>query len=313
MSHTAVRVAAGVIADADGRVLLARRPAGAHQGGLWEFPGGKAEPGESIGEALRRELAEELGLEVLVHRPLIRVRHAYADREVVLDVHRVTEWRGEPVGLEGQPLVWVPPEELGRWPMPPADKPIVAAVQLPDVYLITPAPEGAPEAFAHRLDAALRRGVRLVQLRAPGWERAAVEPYAVAALARCRARGAQLLIHRDWALAASIGADGVHLTASQLAGEGRRPLPDGMLFGASCHDPEELMRAEAIGADFAVLGPVLPTRSHPGAPGIGWDRFAAWSDAARIPIYALGGMHSDMVQEAWRHGAQGVAGISGLW
>jgi 8-oxo-dGTP diphosphatase len=308
-----LRVAAGVIVDGAGRVLLARRPDGAHQGGLWEFPGGKAEPGESIGEALRRELAEELGLEVLAHRPLIRVRHAYADREVVLDVHCVTEWRGDPVGLEGQPLVWVPPEELGRWPMPPADRPVVAAVQLPDTYLITPAPEGAPEAFAQRLDLALRRGIRLVLLRAPGWAPPAVEPYALAALARCRARGARLLLHRDAALAASIGADGVHLTASQLAGIERPAQPDGLLVGASCHAPEELARAEAIGADFAVLGPVLPTQSHPGAPGIGWDRFADWSDAARLPVYALGGMRPDMLREAWRHGAQGVAGIRGLW
>lgn len=313
MSLTALRVAAGVIADAGGRILLARRPDGAHQGGLWEFPGGKAEPGETLGEALRRELAEELGLEVLAHRPLIRVHHAYADREVVLDVHRVTEWRGEPVGLEGQPLAWVPPADLGCWPMPSADRPIVAAVQLPDMYLITPVPEGDPETFAHRLDAALRRGVRLVQLRAPGWERAAVEPYAAAAFVRCRAHGARLLIHHDWELAASVGADGVHLTALQLAGVRRRPLPDDMLVGASCHDPEELVLAEAIGADFAVLGPVLPTRSHPGAPGIGWDRFGVWSDAARIPVYALGGMQPDMLREAWRHGAQGVAGISGLW
>ena len=313
MVPLSLRVAAGVIADPDGRVLLARRADDAHQGGLWEFPGGKAERGEGIGEALRRELAEELGIEVRAHRPLIRVRHAYADREVVLDVHRVTDWRGEPAGLEGQPLAWVPPQELGRWPMPAADRPIVAAVQLPDTYLITPVPEGAPEAFAHRLDGALRRGVRLVQLRAPGWTRPAVEPYAVAALARCRARGARLLIHRDGDLAAAIGADGVHLTASQLAGAGSCPVPEGMLVGASCHDPEELARAEAVGVDFAVLGPVLPTRSHPGAPGIGWGRFAAWTDAACIPVYALGGMRTDMVEDAWRHGAQGVAGISGLW
>jgi 8-oxo-dGTP diphosphatase len=260
-----------------------------------------------------RELAEELGLEVLAHRPLIRVRHAYPDRVVILDVHRVTAWRGEPVGLEGQPLAWVPAAELAAWPMPAADRPIVAAVQLPELYLVTPTPSGSPADFAHRLDVALRRGIGLVQLRAPGWDRAAVEPYARAAAERCRCRGARLLIHRDWRLAEAIGAAGVHLTAAQLAEVARRPLPDAMLVAASCHDAAELARAEAVGADFAVLGPVLPTRSHPGAPGIGWDRFAAWTDAARIPVYALGGMRADMVEDAWRHGAQGVAGISRLW
>jgi 8-oxo-dGTP diphosphatase len=308
-----IRVAAAVIEDGFGRILLARRPVGAHQGGLWEFPGGKVEPGEAIGEALRREIAEELGIEVLAHRPLIRVRHAYADRHVILDVHRVTDYRGRPAGLEGQPLAWAHPAELDRYEMPAADRPIVAAARLPDTYLITPEPAGGPDAFVATLRRALRRGVRLVQLRAPRLTRALLEPYALAAVAACRAAGARLLVGRDWALARDIGADGVHLASGQLSGLRGRPLPQPLLVAVSCHDPAELRGAEALDADFAVLSPVLPTRTHPEAAPLGWDRFAAWVDAATLPVYALGGMTRALTEQSWQHGAQGIAGIRGLW
>ena len=313
MTVPPIHVVAAVLEDAAGRILLARRPDGAHQGGLWEFPGGKVEPGESPGGALRRELREELGIEVLAHRPLIRVHHAYADREVVLDVHRVTAWSGEAVGLEGQPLAWVATAELAGYPMPAADRPIVTAIRLPEPYLITPPGPGEPDRFVAALKTALRAGIRLVQLRLPGLERSELERLGHLALPLCREVGARLLIHADWELAQALGADGVHLTARQLGRLVERPLPPGFLVGTSCHDATELARAEALGADFAVLGPVLPTASHPGAPHLGWERFAVLVEQARIPVYALGGMSPDLLDTAWRHGAQGVAGIRGFW
>ncbi len=313
MTVPPIHVVAAVLEDAVGRILLARRPDGAHQGGLWEFPGGKVEPGESAGAALRRELREELGIEVLEHRPLIRVHHAYADREVVLDVHRVTAHAGEAVGLEGQPLAWVAPAELSGYPMPAADRPIVTAIRLPDTYLVTPPDPGEPDGFAASLKAALRGGIRLVQLRLPGLEGMEVERFARTALPLCREAGARLLIHGDWELAEALRADGVHLTAAQLQRLVERPVPPGFLVGASCHVGAELARAEALGVDFAVLGPVLPTASHVGAPHLGWERFAALAEQARIPVYALGGMSPGLLDTAWRHGAQGVAGIRGFW
>jgi 8-oxo-dGTP diphosphatase len=313
VSVAPIHVVAAVLEDAGGRVLLAQRAADAHQGGLWEFPGGKVEPGESAGEALRRELREEIAVEVRAHRPLIRVRHAYADRTVVLDVHRVTAYAGEATGLEGQPLAWVDPAELDRYPMPAADRPIVTAIRLPDTYVITPPEPGDLDAFTASLKSVLRHGHRLVQLRLPGLDRAAVEPYARRAVALCGESGARLLLHRNTALAEAVGADGVHLTAAQVRGMTGRPVPPGRLVAASCHDGEELARAEALGADFAVLSPVLPTASHPCAPHLGWDRFAALVEAARIPVYALGGLSPGLIDTAWRHGAQGVAGIRGFW
>jgi 8-oxo-dGTP diphosphatase len=307
-----IHVAAAVLEDAQGRILLTRRPEHVHQGGLWEFPGGKLEPGETIGHGLVRELAEELGVQVQGHRPLIQVRHDYGDKSVLLDVHRVTAYAGVPQGLEGQPLAWVAPEALGDYPMPAADVPIVAAVRLPPVYLFTPPAVPDPQRLLTELEAALEAGQRLVQLRVFDLPRAGHEALARRALKLCRAAGAWLLINADIELAAGVGADGVHLHARQLAALKARP--EGFRWvAASCHEPGELARAAALGLDFAVLSPVLPTPSHPDAAPLGWEGFAAAVAAARLPVYALGGMRPELLATAWQHGAQGIAGIRGLW
>lgn len=124
-----LQVAVGVLRDGAGRVLLARRRAGSHLGGLWEFPGGKVEDRESPAEALRRELAEELGVQVLAHRPLLTVRHDYGERRVCLRVHEVLRFAGEPRGCEGQPLRWVDCGELGQYAFPRANRAIVERLQ----------------------------------------------------------------------------------------------------------------------------------------------------------------------------------------
>ncbi len=124
-----VHVAVGVIVDPGGPVLIAKRPEHAHQGGLWEFPGGKVEPDETAEAALRRELWEELGIELCAAEPLLEVRHAYADKTVLLDVWRVTAYRGEPHGREGQPLVWILPADMLDSAFPVADAPIIARLR----------------------------------------------------------------------------------------------------------------------------------------------------------------------------------------
>jgi len=121
-----VTVAVGIVKDAQGRVLVSRRAVDAHQGGLWEFPGGKVEPGEEIEVALVREFREELGVEVLASEALMLIEHDYGDKQVRLDVRRVTRWQGEARGLEGQPLAWQLPEELRDWSFPAANAPILS-------------------------------------------------------------------------------------------------------------------------------------------------------------------------------------------
>ena len=124
-----VHVAAAVIRGVDGRILIARRADTQHQGGLWEFPGGKVEAGESVEAALGRELKEELGIVVEAARPLIQVQHDYPDKQVLLDVWEVSAFTGEPHGAEGQPLAWVAQRELADYAFPAANQPIVAAAR----------------------------------------------------------------------------------------------------------------------------------------------------------------------------------------
>lgn len=308
-----VHVAAGALIDGAGRVLVAKRPDRAHQGGLWEFPGGKLEAGESVGAALARELYEELGIVVRRARPLIGVEHAYADKTVRLDVWRVEDWSGVPHGREGQPLAWREPAGLDPADFPAADVPVLAALRLPPLYLVSGEPADTPALFLARLDAALARGVRLVQLRAKALPAAALATLYRAAHARCRAAGARLLLNGTPALAAVLEADGVHLDARRLAACTQRPLPAGRLVGASCHTAAELAHARAIGCDFAVLGPVAATATHPGAVALGWARFAAMAAGAGLPVYALGGLGPEDLAAAWTAGAQGVAAIRALW
>jgi 8-oxo-dGTP diphosphatase len=127
-----VHVVAAAVIDAKGRVLIAQRPAGTHLAGGWEFPGGKLEPGEERLAGLRRELREELGITIATPRPLIRVRHAYPSREVLLDIWVVARYSGEPGGLDGQALRWCTLDELAVAELLPADKPIVALLRLPE-------------------------------------------------------------------------------------------------------------------------------------------------------------------------------------
>ena len=119
-----ISVAVGVLVDTHGRILITRRAKNAHQGGLWEFPGGKLELGESVLEALRRELSEELGTDIAGSTPLMTLEHDYQDKQVLLDIHLVREWRGEPRGLEGQPLAWVPAEALTNYAFQPLMTPL---------------------------------------------------------------------------------------------------------------------------------------------------------------------------------------------
>lgn len=308
-----VHVVAGVVTDPAGRVLLARRPEGSHLAGVWELPGGKLEPGEDRREGLARELREELGIEVADAMPLIRVRHRYPEREVLLDVWEVRRWAGTPRGLEGQPLRWVARERLDGEVLPEADRPVVRALRLPELMLVTPEPGGNGHAFLARLDRVLAGGVRLVQLRARTLEAEAYVALAREVLALCRRHGARLVVNTDPALAGELGADGVHLTEGRLRAFRSRPLPEGMLVGASCHDASGLARAVEIGADYAVLSPVRRTPSHPEAVPLGWERFEALVAGLPLPVYALGGVGPEDVERARLAGGRGVAAIRALW
>jgi 8-oxo-dGTP diphosphatase len=131
MSLRMVLVAAVALVDGDGRVLLARRPPGKSMAGLWEFPGGKIEPGETPEAALIRELAEELGIDVKASclAPFTFASHRYEDFHLLMPLYVCRRWVGTPIARENQELVWARPARLGDYDMPPADKPLIAMLQ----------------------------------------------------------------------------------------------------------------------------------------------------------------------------------------
>jgi 8-oxo-dGTP diphosphatase len=305
-----VEVAVAVLTRADGAVLLARRPPGKVYPGYWEFPGGKVEPGESISDALAREVREELGVEVERAYPWITRVFVYPHATVRLHFHRVYSWRGALQALEHQAIAWQRPETPELAPMLPANGPVLRSLSLPEEYAITRAELGE-KVFFSRLEARLRNGLRLVQVREKDFETAALRAFAERVLALARAHGAKVLLNHDVDLAREIGADGVHLTAAQLLRASLRPKVP--WCGASCHTAEELRRAEALGADFAVLGPVRATPSHPDGVPLGWERFRQMVAGASIPVYALGGVYSRDLEQARNVGAHGLAMVRGAW
>lgn len=308
-----IHVVAATLKDPQGRVLIAQRPDQVHQGGRWEFPGGKLEPGETPAVALARELDEELGIRVLSSRPLIRIRHDYGNRQVLLDVYRVTGYAGDPQGREGQPIAWVHPDAMDPRVFPAADGPVITALRLPERYLITGEDPHAPDPFMDRLAHALARGVRLVQLRAHTLNDDDYVDLAAGAFRLCECRGARLLLNRDPRLVRELPCHGLHLTAWRLTALAGRPWDDQHLVGASCHTAQDLSRAARLGLDYALLSPVRATRSHSDAQPLSWEHFAAFAEDAMLPVYALGGLEPDDLDTAFAHGAQGVAAIRGFW
>lgn len=306
-----VEVAATVLQRPDGTFLLAQRPADKIWAGYWEFPGGKVEAGESAHDALVRELREELGIEVVTAYPWLTRVFTYPHATVRLRFFRVTEWRGEMHPHEGQQFSWQRPGELTVHPVLPANAPILRALELPAVYAISNAAGLGIKEFLQRLEVRLDEGLRLVQLREKNLGRDELRALAQRVVAMTHDYGAKVLINGDAALAQEVGADGVHLTSTQLAALTERP--DVAWCAASCHSAEELRRAEALGCDFALLSPVLPTLSHPGAPHLGWQAFAMLARDASIPVYALGGLKHDDMTAARRQGAHGIALLRQAW
>ena len=310
-----VEVAAAVMLRADGQeFLLAQRPEGKVYAGYWEFPGGKVEPGESVREALIRELQEELGITVTACSPWLTRQFTYPHATVRLHFWRVTAWDGE-IGitapLEHAAVNW---EKCGKsasvTPILPANDPILKALSLPTAMAITMAETEGTEVQVERLEAALSNGLRLIQIRDKNWPSAQRLWFAEVVTRLVHNHpNALVLINDDAHIARCVGADGLHLSSASLIECTQRP--DFEWVGASCHNVLELAKAVELGCDYALLGPVLPTLTHPEASPMGWAEFTRLITDCPIPVFALGGMQGDMMLEAQQNGAHGMAMMRG--
>jgi len=299
---------------ADGQeFLLAQRPEGKVYAGYWEFPGGKVEPGETVRAALIRELQEELGITVTACSPWLTRVFTYPHATVRLNFWRATAWDGE-IGitapLEHSAVDW---QRIGQpatvSPILPANDPILKALSLPTTMAITNAEIEGVERQLERLEEALNGGLRLIQVRDKGWPAAQRLWFAEAVTKLAHSHNALVVINDDADIARRVGADGLHLSAASLAVLSERP--DFTWVGASCHTAQEITRAGELGLDYALLGPVLPTPTHPESTGLGWTEFARRRDGNTLPVFALGGMQKEMLGEAQSHGAHGIALMRG--
>lgn len=305
-----VDVAVGVLIRPDGAFLLASRPEGKPYAHYWEFPGGKVEVGESVEHALRRELHEELGIDVAAVFPWLVREFEYPHAHVRLHFCRVFEWTGELHGRESQQFRFCTSNSLPA-PLLPATVPVLRWLSLPAVYALTNAAEAGESAFLQELGRGLARGIRMVQFREPRLPADRVERVFRATLGQARAAGALLLVSSRHPVAWARAADGVHLTGLDLTVSTQRPEFEWV--GASVHDARQLAHAASIGVDFVVFGPVASTASHPGTKGIGWQAFAREVARTAVPVYAIGGLEAADLSESRRSGAHGVALQRAAW
>ena len=305
----AITVVAAIIRGNDGRICLSRRPDHKHQGGRWEFPGGKVEPGEPLSAALARELEEELGMQAAISSPFMTIAHQYQDLHVTLHFRDVTAWQGDPSGCEGQQVSWFEIPELPALEFPAANRPVVTAITLPDYLAIAPDNMDleALKAGIGRLDAA-RMGLYLRQ-----WSEHAALPEI---LALCRETGIKVWLRASsaaWAQQVSLqGVFGLHLPGSALMDCQGRPDFSGVV-SAACHSRDALEKAADLGLDMALVSPVEATVSHPDRPPLGWQQAGEWISGLPIACYGLGGVSPTDLETARQHGAIGVAGIRAFW
>ena len=317
MSDERISVVLGVVYnDAKDKALIARRPNDSHLGGLWEFPGGKVREGETAFQALKRELLEEINIDVrdISPSPLIAFDYDYPDKSLRFSVWRIADWAGELRGMEGQEIDWADVSSLSEKDFPEANKGIITACKLPGIYLITPDLDSYPPVFIDKLAEYISAGVSLMQFRSKKSELNAHKGIIREAIKRCDSLGTELIINSTPEFAAELGASGVHLSSERLLQLTARPLGYSFRVGASCHNMRELEHAVKIGADFCVLSQVNKSQSHDDDVNIlGWDGFSAMVNKIPIPVYALGGMKLTDLSLARKQGAQGIALIGDVW
>jgi len=326
-------VAVGVIFR-NNNILISKRKKTAHQGDLWEFPGGKVEANEAALQALHRELHEELGIIVEQAQPLISIPFHYSNKaentqstediqdssvRVLLDVWVISHFSGRPFSKENQPIKWVNKNQLKNFSFPAANKHIISALSLPDSYVITPdidvSDANTKAQFILDFKKICQQAYSLIQLR---FKKTCPDITLIQELCQI-ALTSQIKLQLNSSLIELYSTEycqlGIHLTSEDLFNKKLSPLEinKSAYYSASCHNLDDVIQANKRGLDFIVISPVNKTKSHPQAIDLGWEQFEELSKQAQMPVYALGGMNFEDIEKAKLYGAQGIAAISAFW
>lgn len=324
-----VDVAVAILQRPDGSVLWCQRPEGKPYAGYWEFPGGKVEPGETVWQALVREIHEELAIEVHEGGPWMTIDHDYPHARVRLHLYRVWGFSGEPQSREGQAFCWdalLPDDRVRVSPILPATEPILPRLALPAFLVLSDIESQGLRAYCRKLvDFHQQHGAFLLQFRDSALsarEQARAFEWLLGLQTEMPMR---LLVHAaceplvDLVLTRQLShLVGLHLPERLLASDDDRYARQRWaLQTASVHGHTAMQSAWARGADALVLGTVLPTPSHPADDHacLGWAGFRQLAVQSPAPVYAIGGQHPGLLPEARKLGAHGLAfrrGLSGL-
>ena len=304
-----VDVAVGILRN-DNKVLLAQRPPPKPYHGWWEFPGGKVENNESPEQALKRELKEELGINIDGCSPWIIRHHSYEHASVRLHFFLVSQWSGDVIPQENQNINWTDLRDPEVTPILEANSVIFKALSLPPIYAITNFSE-LKDNFFSALKRKIENGLQLIQIREKSLEINDLIYFCKEVQRLTKNYEMSILLNSNIELAKDLGLDGVHLNSSQIYQD--LSIPKGWIIGASCHTLEDLKMVEDKKYSFALLSPVNKTQSHPELKPMGWEKFKEIINGFQIPIYALGGMTEHDINNAYVSGSIGIASQRAIW
>lgn len=314
-----IDVAVAVIFNERGQVLWGSRPEGKPYAGYWEFPGGKLETGETVWQALVRELKEELGLLAKEGGPWFVIDHDYEHAKVRLHLYRVWAFEGNPQSLEGQAFKWGALHSDEVAPILPATAPLLPVLNQPKVMAVTNYLADGLDLTQTKLDHALQRtsGHLRVYFRETGCESTNLERDFSACCTWCSTHHVPLAVNSSSVLDllaknCPLPSDlQLHVTQEHLMNtpEVLKQFP---LVGASVHDSDSLNLAFEKGAQYAVLGAVKQTATHPNRSPLGWSGFSKLVESTKLPVYAIGGLTWEDLLQAQRAGAHGIGMIRGL-
>lgn len=309
-----VHVVIAILQNNKQEVLVSRRKSDVHLAGLLEFPGGKVEKNESPESALRRELKEELNVDIINAVPLIQIPYHYSDRKILLDTYLVDDYSGSVSGHEGQEVFWKKPEALDESEFPAANYGVIRALQLPKTFPVTPNFSEDSDAFLANFENVVsNETTHVIQLRSHDLIMSDYMGLAKHCADLCEKHSVKLVLNRDIKALEISQASGLHLTSDNLLNTKVRPLDHRYLVGASCHNIKEIEHANSLRLDYMFVGPVIEKIHSVNCARLGWDGFSALSRRSVIPVYAIGGLSGTDLADCIDNGGQGVAAIREFW